>query len=199
MSKNSKNTKATSNKPKSAQLKKAPKHVTIHKKNGYISFLKILYVLTSFSLSLVGGYALLAPQLIISPYMPPHVNYPFETYLTIINNSLSEITDVDCTLDNVSHTVNDIKQHPAILYTHDPNGKLIGIKTIRINKIKAKHKEHIELNKMFGLISNRADSASFSITIKFSVWYLPFRLSESYNYKLSKIVTGDNSWIETTN
>jgi hypothetical protein len=128
--------------------------------------------------------------------MPQNTNFPFEIFLNITNSGYFDILDVEPISDDLKYT-SSVNQ-PLTMYTLDPNGKLAGEKPPQIERIKPNHPEVVDLRKMFGLLAGRTESASFSITIKYNVWYFPIKLSQKHYYKLYRTVTGVYVWQETS-
>lgn len=148
----------------------------------------------SIVLNFVAAYFLFVPRVIPSIVMPQNTNFPFEIFLNITNSGCSDISDVEPITDDLKYTSS--ASQPLTMYTLDPEGRLAGEKPPPIEYIKPNHSEVVDLRKMFGLLAGRTEKASFSVTIKYNVWYYPFKLTQKHYYKLYRTVTGVYAWQE---
>ena len=148
-------------------------------------------------LGLVGGFFTVKPRVEVGPINTSFDTFPLELLFRVRNAGSFVLTGVRCEVSNF-HMEADITTKPAVLYTHDPEGRLRQQEPQTFPAIEPGHEDTLDIRKMIPLLSQQPDSASILIAVSFRQQFWPTRSSDKYKYRLFKSADGKYHWSEVS-
>ncbi len=150
----------------------------------------------SILLGLWCGYLSIKPRIEFRPVNASYDSFPLELLFELRNTGQSAIRDVVCEIVNCESTADLSQSQPLLLYTHNPDGRLVGQKTQRFRRIDPNHGETLDVGKMMPLLMHRPNAAHVSFSVSCRNRVLPKTYKQGYTYRLFTAFNGKYAWSE---